>query len=57
MKQMESKTSRILGAIDAFAKMGETYDQKEISHGAILTDHEDKLRGHGRRLTSLETKS
>lgn len=49
--------SRILGAIDAFAKKGETYDQKAISHGAILTDHEDKLRAHGRRLTSLETRS
>lgn len=49
--------SRILDAIDAFAQKGQTYDQKALSHGAILADHEDKLRGHGRRLTALETKS
>lgn len=53
---MERNTSNILNAIDAFAKKGETYDRKALSHGAILTDHEDKLRDHGRRLTSLEFK-
>lgn len=49
--------SRILNAIDAFAQKGQSYDQKSLSHGAILTDHEDKLRDHGRRLTTLEAKS
>lgn len=48
---------RILAAIDAFAGKAVAYDQKSISHGAILTEHEDKLREHGRRLVSLETKS
>lgn len=48
---------RILNAIDAFAQKGQTYDQKALSHGAIITDHEDRLRDHGRRLTALEIKS
>lgn len=47
---------RVLNAIDAFAQKGQSYDQKSLSHGAILTDHEDKLRDHGRRLTMLEAK-
>ena len=48
---------RILAAIDVFAGKAVAYDQKSLSHGAILTDHEDKLREHGRRLAALETKS
>ncbi|MBI3298978.1 MAG: hypothetical protein HYZ75_12480 [Elusimicrobia bacterium] len=47
---------RVLAAIDAFAGKAVAYDQKSYSHGAILTDHEDKLRDHGRRLSSLEAK-
>lgn len=48
--------SIILAAIDSFAGKAKSYDQKSVSHGAILTDHEDKLRLHGRRLSSLESK-
>lgn len=49
--------SRILAAIDSFAGKAVSYDRKSHSHGAILMDHEDKLRTHDRRLTSLESKA
>lgn len=47
---------QILSAIDAFAQMGEAYDRKAVSHGAILNDHTAAIRDHGRRLDSLEAK-
>ncbi|MBI5597513.1 MAG: hypothetical protein HY928_15595 [Elusimicrobia bacterium] len=57
LAMMERHTSRILDSIDAFAKKGETYDRKAVTHGAMLVEHTDALRDHGRRLTSLEAKS
>ena len=53
-EEMRENTSRVLGAIDAFAKKAEAYDRKAMSHGAILQDHETALRDHGRRLGGLE---
>ena len=42
--------SRILIAIDRFARKAEAYDRQAVLHGHILTDHE-------KRLASLESNS
>lgn len=48
---------RILDAIEAVAQNDRSYGQRSLSDGAIITDHEDKLRDHGRRISTLETSS
>lgn len=53
-EKIDRFAERILGAIDAFAVKAEAYDRKSLSHGAILQDHEARLREHGRRLSHLE---
>ncbi|MBI4803574.1 MAG: hypothetical protein HY796_13730, partial [Elusimicrobia bacterium] len=35
---------------------GEKYDQKAVTHGGILIDHEEKLSNHETRITLLESK-
>ena len=54
--KMRENTSRILGAIDAFCKKSEAYDQKSFSHGDILQSHESRFGDHEKRISALETK-
>lgn len=51
----KADVERVLSAIDAFARKGETYDRKSYSHGDMLQNHEAQLRDHGRRIGALET--
>ena len=55
-ERMAEKTdiSRILGAIDAFARKAENYDRKSFSHADILQEHEARLQSMDGRLKRLE---
>ena len=48
--------SELLAAFEQSVVKGQMYDQKTVTHGAILTDHGDKLLKHETRITLLETK-
>ncbi|MBI4801560.1 MAG: hypothetical protein HY796_03450 [Elusimicrobia bacterium] len=56
MTELRSFKSELLAAFEQSVVKGEKYDQKAVTHGAILTDHEDKLLNHENRITLLETK-
>lgn len=47
--------SRVLSAIDAFAKKSENYDKAVTLHGPILTEVQVGLKDHEKRLKTLES--
>lgn len=57
-REMATKedVSRVLSAIDAFARKAEIYDRKTLSHPGILQDHEARLQDHERRIGRLESR-
>ena len=61
--EMARQTHQLLAAFEASAAKGAAYDQKALTHGAMLQDHEEKLRDYGRsladhrkRISTLEAK-
>lgn len=56
MTGLRSFKSELLAAFEQSVVKGQMYDQKAVTHGAILRDHEDKLFKHEDRITLLETK-
>ena len=56
-QEMDQKLDRILNAIDAFARKGESYDRTGVIHGHMLGMHDEKLQEHNQRITALESKS
>lgn len=55
-EKIDKTAERILSAVDSFSRKAVAYDRKALSHGAILQDHEDTLKGHGKRIAALESK-
>ena len=56
MSELRNVKSELLAAFEQSVVKGRMYDQKAVTHGAILRDHEDKLLKHEDRITFLETK-
>ncbi|MBI4802916.1 MAG: hypothetical protein HY796_10375 [Elusimicrobia bacterium] len=56
MTELRSFKSELLAAFEQSVVKGRMYDQKAVTHGAILIDHEDKLLKHETRITLLEKK-
>ncbi len=42
--------AHLVGTIEAFAAKAQAYDQKSVTHGHILVEHEAMLRDHHRRV-------
>ena len=56
MEALRSFKSELLSAFEASVMKGQMYSQKAVTHGDILSAHEEKLLNHETRLTSLEIK-
>ena len=56
MTELRSFKNELLAAFEQSVVKGRMYDQKAVTHGAILRDHEDKLLKHEDRITLLESK-
>jgi hypothetical protein len=56
MTELRSFKSDLLSAYEASVMKGQMYSQKAMTHGDILSGHEEKLLNHETRLASLETK-
>ena len=55
--KMDVGFSRVMHAIDSFARKGENYDRSSILHGQSLTEAQVQLKDHERRLAVLKAKS
>lgn len=56
MTELRSFKSELLSAFEASVMKGQMYSQKAVTHGDILSAHEEKLLSRENRLSSLETK-
>ncbi len=56
MEELRSIKSALLSAFEASVMKGQMYTQKAVTHGDILSGHEEKLLNHETRLASLESK-
>lgn len=56
LKGLKQDMQRLLKIATDSAEKGKVYFEKALSHGDILSQHESKLRDHGRRLTAVESK-
>ena len=56
MEALRSFKSDLLSAFEASVMKGQMYTQKAVTHGDILSGHEEKLLNHETRLASLESK-
>ncbi|MDO8803848.1 MAG: hypothetical protein Q7R35_05420 [Elusimicrobiota bacterium] len=56
LEALRSFKSDLLSAFEASVMKGQMYAQKAITHGDILSGHEEKLLNHETRLASLESK-
>lgn len=54
--KMDSGFSRVMHAIDSFARKAENYDKSSVLHGHAITETQVQLTDHERRLAVLETK-
>jgi len=48
--------NRIISSIDAFAAEAQAYRQKDTHRGRLITEHDELLKNHEHRLSTLETK-
>ena len=53
---LRSFKSDLLSSYEASVMKGQMYSQKAVTHGDILSGHEEKLLNHETRLASLESK-
>ncbi len=56
METLRSFKSDILSSIDAFAAEALSYRNHDTLRGRAIMDHDEKLKDHETRLTTLETK-
>ena len=56
MEALRGFKSDLLSAFEASVMKGQMYSQKAVTHGDILSGHEEKLLNHETRLASLESK-
>jgi hypothetical protein len=56
MTVLRSFKSDLLSSYEASVMKGQMYSQKAMTHGDILSGHEEKLLNHETRLASLESK-
>ena len=56
MEALRSFKRDLLSAFEASVMKGQMYSQKAVTHGDILSGHEEKLLNHETRLASLESK-
>ena len=56
MTALRSFKSDLLSSYEASVMKGQMYSQKAVTHGDILSGHEEKLLNHETRLASLESK-
>ena len=56
MTALRSFKSDLLSAYEASVMKGQMYSQKAMTHGDIISGHEEKLLNHETRLASLESK-
>ena len=56
MEALRGFKSELLSAFEASVMKGQMYSQKAVTHGDILSAHEEKLLNHETRLSSLEIK-
>ncbi len=56
MDKMDKVYSSVMSAYEKNIFKGEKYDQKALTHAAILSDHTAQITGHETRLRKLEAK-
>jgi chromosome segregation ATPase len=54
--EMRAFRSELLKAYEGSVAAGKKYHDKALTHGAILSAHEEKLADHDRRIAAVETR-